>query len=115
MNECEYATTCATSGNVAKTTRRSLTKVCRERSHYQEMIFLCNSTSLGIVLSDRGVFITEIHLNDFFHVLIQLSQFFFELRRLGPDAAIDVTLFIVRQVHQRSKILPLYTLPDQKW
>ena len=69
------------------------------------MILFGDGTRLGVVLGNRLVFVAQVHLDDFFHVLAQLRELFLHLVGLGPDAAVDVALFVIGQVHQAGEIL----------
>ena len=60
---------------------------------------------LGVVFGDGFVFVAEIHLDDLFHVFVQLRQLFLELVGLCPDAAVDVALLVIGQVHEAGEIL----------
>ena len=80
-------------------------EIDRERRDDEEMIFLGDAAGLRVVFRDGRVFVAQIHLDDLFHVLVQLGELFLELRRLRPDAAVDGGLLVIRQVHQRGEIL----------
>ncbi len=69
------------------------------------MIFLRDTAGLGVVFRDGCIFVAQIHLDDFFHVLVQLREPFLELRRLCPDAAVDAAFLVIGEVHERGKIL----------
>jgi len=64
------ATTRATGGDVAEPARGGFAEVGRERSDDQEMIFFGDGAGLRIVFGDGGVFVAQIHLDDFLHVLV---------------------------------------------
>jgi len=63
--------------------------VNREVRDYDEMVFLGNISGHLVVLSDIRIFIPEIHLDDFFHVLIQFPESLLQLLRLRPDSPVD--------------------------
>ena len=69
------------------------------------MIFFRDAAGLRVVFRDGRVFVAQIHLDDFLHVLVQLREPFLELRRLRPDAAVDAALLVIGEVHERGKIL----------
>ena len=70
------------------------------------MILLRHAASLRtIVFGDRGVFIAQVHLDDFLHVLIQFGQLLLEVARLRPDAAVDAAFLVIGEVHEGRKIL----------
>ena len=63
------------------------------------MIFFRHAPGLRVVFSYGGVFVAEIHLDDFLHVLVEFREPFLELSRLRPDAAVDAALLVIREVH----------------
>ena len=69
------------------------------------MIFLREVAGLRVVFGDGRVVVAEIHLDDFFHVLVQLREPLLNLRRLRPDAAVDAASLVIGEVHQRGEIL----------
>ena len=105
MNERVNAATRAVGGDVAQPPRRGVAEIHRERRDDEEMIFLGDAAGLRVVFRDGRVFVAQIHLDDLFHVLVQLGELFLELRRLRPDAAVDVAFLVIGQVHQRGEIL----------
>ena len=105
LNERVNAAARPARGDVAEPARGGVAEVHRERGDDEEMIFLRDGAGLGVVFGDGGIFVAEIHLDDFLHVLVQLRELLLELRRLRPDAAVDRTLLVIREVHQRGKVL----------
>ncbi len=59
------------------------------------MIFFCNVACFFIIICDRFVFISEIHLNDFFHMFIQFVYTSFYVFSLGPNSFINDAVFII--------------------
>ena len=105
MDEREDAAPRAAGGDVAQPLRRGVGEIHRERRDDQEMIFLRHAAGLRVVFRDGGVFVAQIHLDDFLHVLVQFGELFLELRRLRPDAAVEAALLVIGQVRQRGEIL----------
>src|ERR1039458_6359698 len=105
MNECINAATRAVRGDVAQPPRGGLAKIHRERRDDEEVIFFRDAAGLRVVFRDGRVFVAQIHLDDFLHVIVQLRELLLELRRLRPDAAVEAAFVVVRQVRQRGKIL----------
>lgn len=76
-----------------------------EIGHDDEVIFLGDVAGLLVVFGDGRVFIAEIHLDDFLHVLVQVGEALFDLRGLRPDAAVDQMFRVVGQVHDAGETL----------
>ena len=105
LDEREHAATRAVRGDVAQALRRRLTEIHRERGDDDEMIFLRDGAGLGVVFRDGGIFVAQIHLDDFLHVLVQFRELLLELRRLRPDAAVDGARLVIGQMHERREVL----------
>jgi len=105
VDEREDAAARAVGGDVTEPARGGLAEIHRERGDDQEKIFFGDAAGLRVVFRYGCVFVAEIHLDDFLHVLVQLREFFLELRRLRPDAAVETALLVVRKMQERGKIL----------
>ena len=62
-------------------------------------------SGLQIVFHDALVFVAEVHLDDFFHVLVQFREPGLDVIALGPDLAVDQALLVVGEVHDACEIL----------
>ena len=71
----------------------------------EEMVFFRHAVGLRVVFGDGGVFVAQIHLDDFFDVLVEFRQTFLDLIVLGPDAPIDEGFLVIGQMHEPGKIL----------
>ena len=89
MDQSVNTASCATGRYPEQLAGCRFGKVNREIRDDEEMIFLGDVAGLLVVFGDIRVFIAEIHLDDFFHVLIELGEPFFELLRLRPDSPVD--------------------------
>ena len=105
MNQREHAAAGAAGGDVDETAAGGLAKVHRKIGDDEEMIFLRDAAGLGVVFRDGFVFVAEIHLDDLLHVLVQLRQLLLELGGLRPNAAVDLGLLVIGQVHEAGEIL----------
>ena len=68
---------------------RHIAEIGGKIRNHEKMVFFSNHTSLLVVFRDRLVFVAQIHLDDFLHVLIEFSQFLLDLAALGPDPAVN--------------------------
>ena len=84
--------------------RRVLAEVDREMRDDQEVKRLRDLAGLSVVLGQGFVLIAQILLQHVFHVNREVREPFVDLRRLGPDAAIDELFVVVGQVHEGGEI-----------
>ena len=96
----------AAGGDVPQPAGRRVAEIDGERGDDQKMILFRQGARLRVILRNGRVIIAQIHLDDFFHVLVQIRELFLELRRLSPDAAVDGAFLVIRQVHQGREIFP---------
>ena len=100
-----YPATRAAGRDVSQTPRGGVAKTHRERGDHQKMVLLGDRTSLRIIFGDRLIFVPEVHLDDFFHVLVEFGELFLHLARLSPYAAIDVAVLVIGKVHNAGEAL----------
>ncbi len=105
MNQQMNSAARATGGDTLETLHRHVAEVGGEIRDDQKMIFLGESSGLGVVFRERLVFVAQIHLRDFLNVLVEVREALLELRLLRPDAAVDEALLEIREVHDAGEIL----------
>ena len=79
-------------------------KLLREVGDDKEIVFLGDVSGDLVVFRDALILIAQIHLDDLFDVLVELAEFFFDLRLLRPDAIVDQAVFVIGEVHQSGEI-----------
>ena len=104
VQEGEHAAARAAGGDALEPGGGSFAERGGEIRDDQEMVFLRNAPGLLVVFSDRRVLIAQIHLDHFFDVLAEFRQALFDLVALGPDAAVDEALLVVRELHQPREV-----------
>ena len=105
VNECEDAAARTARGDALEALRRGFAEACGKIRYDEKVILFRYAPSLLVVLSDRFVFVAQIHLDDLLDVLAQFRESLFDLIALCPDAAVNETLLIVRKMHQSCKAL----------
>jgi len=79
-------------------------KVCGEVGDDEKEVFFGDASSFFVILGDREILVSEIHLDDFFDLLGELIEAGFDVVALGPDAAIDEGFFVIGEVHEAGEI-----------
>ncbi len=92
-------------GNAEQPPSGCVGEVCREIRDYEEMVLFCDHTGLFIVFGDGPIFVAQIHLDDFFDVLVERAEPLLDLRGLGPNPAVDELFLVVGQVHHAGEVL----------
>ena len=105
MNQAINPAPRATGGDTQQAFGGRIAEVHGKISHDQEMIFLGDHAGLFVVFGNGLIFIAQIHLDDFFHVLVQVPEPLLDLAGLGPNPAIDELLLIIGQVHHAGETL----------
>ena len=105
MDEREDAAARAAGGDAPQALGRGVAEIHREIGDDQEMIFLRDAAGLLVVFGDGRVFVAQIHLDDLFHVLVQLGELFLDLVALRPDAAVDEAVLVIGEVHEAGEVL----------
>ncbi len=82
-----------------------ISEVRGEIGNDEEVIFFGDDSRLLVVFGDGRIFIPQIHLDHFFHELIDIGQALLDLAALRPDAIVDELFFVVGQVHDSGEIL----------
>ena len=84
-------------------TRARLVEVGREVGDGDEAIRFRN-LRVGVVRTDRFVFVAEVLLDHHFHLLGDVGQLLLDQLRLRPDAAGDEELVVVGEMHETGKL-----------
>ena len=72
---------------------------------HHEAVFFGDGAGLFVVVGDVGELVAQIHLDDFFDVVVDFREPFLDVGALGPDAVGDEGFLIIRQMHQAGEIL----------
>ncbi len=72
---------------------------------HHEPVFFGDGARLFVVFRDVGELVAEIHLDDFFDVLVDFREPLFDMGALGPDPVMDQGFLVIREMHQPGEVL----------
>ena len=104
-NDRVNATPRAAGGDAREATGAGLGEIRREVADDDEPVGL-GHLGVGVVGTDRGVFVAQILLDHQFHLLGDVGEPLLDLLRLGPDPAGDKELVVIGQMHEAGEVLP---------
>ena len=106
LHERENPAARAARGDALEALGGDLAEIRRKIGHNEKMVFLRHASGLFVVFGDRRVLVAQVHLDHFFDVFAQFRQPFLDLVALGPDAAVDQALLVIREVHEPRETFP---------
>ena len=71
----------------------------------EEAVFFRDGAGLFVVFGDVRELVAQIHLDDFFDVVVEFGEALLDLRALGPDAVVDQGFLVIGEMHQPGEIL----------
>ncbi len=104
-HQCVDATSRAALQDAGQPLSGGFVDIHREIGQDENPVRLGDLPGVLVVFLDRLEFVSQILLNDLFHVLGEVGQPLFDVVRLGPDPAGDELFVEIHQVHECGEIL----------
>ena len=105
LDQQMHAAARAAGGDGTQAFHRGIAEGRGKPGDHDEAVFLGDGAGLFVVGIDVRELVAEIHLDDFFDVIVDLGEALLDVGGLRPDPVIDERFLVIRQMHQPGEVL----------